>query len=152
MTELTRRELLAGAGVATGALVLGRPDRIEAGRTEAEYTAGNPLIGSESLKEGLARLSGERVNDTLLVEASEQHKLWIERFRDGRAEHNEESIAAALRLPVDELTEPIRVLNDLGFLEVVGATYKVPMLYRAGLNISQGKAFAPQEQALDDDE
>jgi hypothetical protein len=40
----------------------------------------------------------------------------------------------------------------LGFIEPVGATFKVPMLYRAGLNITQGKAFAPQERPSDEDE
>ena len=29
----------------------------------------------------------------------------------------------------------------MGFLEPVGANYKVPMLYRYGLGITQGKAF-----------
>jgi selenocysteine lyase/cysteine desulfurase len=39
MTELTRRELLAGAGIATGALVLGRPDRIEAAPDLTDWRA-----------------------------------------------------------------------------------------------------------------
>ncbi len=119
-------------------------------RTGTEYGR-RPLVGSEALKKGLARLSTERVQDTLLAEAGEEAALWIERFRDGRAEHNEDTLAAALG-PRDDLVEPVRILKDLGFLEPVGATYKVPMLYRAGLNITQGKAFAPQEAASDEDE
>lgn len=121
-------------------------------RAGTEYEPEHAVIGSEALKKGLARLSTERVNDTLLAEAGEQYALWIERFRDGRAEHNQETIATTLSRPTDELGEPLRILQDLGFLEPVGATYKVPMLYRAGLNISQGKAFAPQDAPLDEDE
>ena len=117
-------------------------------RTGTDYD-GRPLIGSEALKKGLARLSTERVQDTLLAEAGEEHALWIETFRDGRAEHNEETVAKTLGRGGDDLTEPIRILKDLGFLESVGTTFKVPMLYRAGLNITQGKAFAPQEEASD---
>jgi hypothetical protein len=30
---------------------------------------------------------------------------------------------------------------DIGFLEDIKDTYKVPTLYREGLNITQGKAF-----------
>jgi len=30
---------------------------------------------------------------------------------------------------------------DIGFFEPVGETYKIPFLYRAGLNVTQGKAF-----------
>jgi hypothetical protein len=120
-------------------------------RAATEYD-GQPLISSDALKKGLARLSTERVQDTLLAEAGEEHALWIERFRDGRAEHNQETIATTLGVDGDEVSGPVRVLKDLGFLEPVGATFKVPMLYRAGLNITQGKAFAPQEPASDENE
>jgi hypothetical protein len=121
-------------------------------RTDTEYVGGRPLIGSEALKKGLVRLSTERVQDTLLAEAGEEHALQIEKFRDGRAEHNQETIAATLGLDGGDVTEPVRVLKDLGFLEPVGATYKVPMLYRAGLNITQGKAFGSQDDAADDED
>lgn len=33
---------------------------------------------------------------------------------------------------------------ELGFLEKVGNTYKVPILYREGLAITQGKAFSAE--------
>jgi hypothetical protein len=120
-------------------------------RTGAQYE-GQPIIGSDALKKGLARLSTERVQDTLLAEAGEEAAIWIERFRDGRAEHNEETLAHTLGSSRDDLAEPVRILKALGFLEPVGATYKVPMLYRAGLNITQGKAFAPEEGPSDEDE
>jgi hypothetical protein len=40
---------------------------------------------------------------------------------------------------------------DLGFLEQAGATYKIPMLYRDGLRITQGKAFVSGEGANEDE-
>ena len=33
-----------------------------------------------------------------------------------------------------------------GFLEQVGASYKIPMLYRGGLRITQGKGFSQDEE------
>jgi hypothetical protein len=121
-------------------------------RSASEYAAERSLIGSDALKKGLARLSTERVQDTLLAEAGEEQAVWIERFRDGRAEHNQETIATTLGHAPEAVGEPIRMLKDLGFLEPIGATFKVPMLYRAGLNITQGKAFAPAEAPSDEDE
>lgn len=121
-------------------------------RSKTEYEPGHPIISSDALKKGLGRLSTERVQDTLLAEAGEEAALWIEKFRDGRAEHNRDTIAATVGRSPEDLAEPVRILKDLGFLEPIGATFKVPMLYRAGLNITQGKAFAPLEVASDEDE
>jgi hypothetical protein len=123
-------------------------------REGREYQAGQAIITSDALKRGLSRLSSERVEDTLLAEAGAEYSQWIERFRDGRAEHNEETISETLGLQSDETTRSIRVLRELGFLEQVGTTYKIPMLYRSGLNITQGKAFASgdEESAEDADE
>jgi hypothetical protein len=103
--------------------------------------AGPPIVSPDSLKRGLARLSDERVQDTLLAEAGDFAK-WIERFRSGKAEHNEQTLVALLGLERKQALEVIGVLMELGFLEKVGATYKIPILYRDGLNITQGKAFA----------
>jgi len=41
---------------------------------------------------------------------------------------------------------------DIGFLEDIKDTYKVPTLYREGLNITQGKAFDATADAEDEDE
>jgi len=121
-------------------------------RESREYNGGEPIIGSDALKRGLSRLSAERVEDTLLAEAGAEYSQWIERFRDGRAEHNQDTLAATLELDSGETARAIRVLRELGFLEQVGTTYKVPMLYRSGLNITQGKAFAPDETGIEDDD
>jgi hypothetical protein len=109
-------------------------------RDSNSYEPGTPMIGSDALKRGLESLSAERVNDTLLAEVGEYAK-WIEKFRDGKAEHNEDSLAATLGMPPDATRKAAKVLTEIGFLEQVGDNYKIPMLYRDGLNVTQGKAF-----------
>jgi len=121
------------------------------GATEYDPNAETGVIQSDAIKRGLAALSTERVEDTLLAEAGEYAPM-IERFRDGRAEHNEESIAETLGVNVEKARASIKPLVEIGFLEQTGETYKVPMLYRGGLSITQGKAFAPDEAVDDEDE
>jgi hypothetical protein len=119
--------------------------------TEFEPGSDGGVIRSDAIKRGLAALSSERVEDTLLAEAGNYAPL-IERFRDGRAEHNDESLSTALGVPLDDVRSTIKPLLELGFLEQTGTTYKVPMLYRGGLSITQGKAFAPDDEVDDEDE
>lgn len=97
------------------------------------------LIESDSIKKGLSRLSEMRVEDTLLAEAANLQE-YIERFRYGKAEHNLDTIQMILDL--DNFEETVQELVNIGFLEKTkSGTYKVPMLYRDGLKITQGKAF-----------
>lgn len=118
-------------------------------RNPREYVIGAAIISSDSIKRGLQALSNERVQDTLLAEAGDYAPV-IERFRNGKAEHNADSLAS-LGNSLDE----IKVLREIGFLEALGDTLKVPMLYRDGLNITQGKAFEDDEiggaEGSDDD-
>jgi hypothetical protein len=106
-------------------------------REPRDYEPGIPLLTSDALKRGLEALSAERVQDTLLAEAGEYADL-VERFRGGKAEHNLESLQ---RLLGADFEARLKLLRTLGFLEATGSNYKVPMIYRGGLNITQGKAF-----------
>jgi hypothetical protein len=108
-------------------------------RDQTEHQGG-ALLGPESFKKALTELSKARVEDTLLAEAGNM-SAYIERFRDGKAEHNETSLGRTLKQRGDELHSTIKFLTDIGFLEQVGSSYKIPMLYRDGLSITQGKAF-----------
>ncbi len=119
-------------------------------REKTDYTQ-VPVIPSDSLKLGLRALSKQRVEDTLLAEAGDQ-ALLVERFRGSKAEHNDESLGVQLGLKGDELKDAILFLRDIGFLEQVGVNYKIPMLYREGLGITQGKAFDPHAPVDEDDE
>ena len=40
-----------------------------------------------------------------------------------------------------EVRRMVGVLSEIGFLEADSDIYRVPHLYRAGLNIAHGKAF-----------
>jgi len=109
-------------------------------RDARPYEAGVPVIEGDSLRRALARLSAERVEDTLLAEAGDSASL-IERFRGSKAEHNAVSLAGLLGVAEAQVASAIKPLVELGFLEPIGESYKIPALYRDGLGITQGKAF-----------
>jgi hypothetical protein len=96
-----------------------------------------PLITAPALKKGLQELSDEKVRTTLLAE-NEDLAGAINAFRKQKAEQNSESLAKLLGKVWEPLVER---LVRIGFLEKTGETWKVPMLYRDGLEITQGAAF-----------
>lgn len=100
----------------------------------------DPIVEADSIKQSLRQLSEQRVQDTLLAEAGDLADD-IAEFREGKSEHNAESIREVLRERGD-VRAKIQGLLDLGFLEQFGQNFKIPMLYRDGLKITQGKAFA----------
>jgi hypothetical protein len=116
-------------------------------RSPREYAEGSSLLEAESLKRGQEALSNERVEDTLLAEAGVAAED-IESFRRGKAEHNRDTLRELLG---PDYEGKARLLQQLGFLEPIGVNYKVPMLYRYGLQITQGKAFSPQSEPDEDD-
>jgi hypothetical protein len=108
-------------------------------RLPREVTPDAEIIESDSLRLALTQLSETRVTDTLLAEAKNEVPL-IEKFRRGKAEHNKSSLAKLLGVKVENVHDKVRPLLHLGFIGEVGSNYKVPILYRAGLEITQGKA------------
>jgi Fic family protein len=124
-------------------------------RESRDYSEGTPLIEGDSLRRALTQLSTQRVQDTLLAEAAAYAKL-ISRFRDGKAEHNAESLSKLLEVDVAAVRSTIEPLLEIGFVETikgaVGETFKIPSLYRDGLNITQGKAFDAAGPDADEDE
>ncbi|HYO01834.1 MAG TPA: hypothetical protein VET27_08075 [Mycobacterium sp.] len=67
------------------------------------------LITGDALKKGLQALSEARVQDTLLAEAGDNAEL-IELFRNGKAEHNLETLSALLG---DDAVGKIELLKTL---------------------------------------
>ncbi len=110
-------------------------------RNPREFKDGVYLFEPDALKRGLEALSEKRVHDTLLAESGEIAQ-YIEAFKGSKAEHNKETIKRILGVTDEELERILDELKSIGFLEVVGENYKIPMLYRIGLNITQGKAFS----------
>ena len=98
-----------------------------------------PVLEAQSVKRAFSQLSEKRVQDTLLAEAGE-FAPFIARFREGKSEHNEQSLREIIR-ENEDFEKIIKGLLDLGFLEQEKNSFKIPMLYRSGLEIKQGKAF-----------
>ena len=117
-------------------------------RDSREFVASMPILEPDSIKKALVALSEQRVQDTLLAESGEYARR-IDAFKGGKADHNYETLAETLGLAGGELEEVVTELDAIGFVEKVGSSYKIPMLYRSGLEITQGKAFGQQEDAGD---
>jgi hypothetical protein len=130
---------------------ISRSEQIRADtRTPRNLDPQVPLISSDSIRRAHERLSEQRVEDTLFAEAGTEIAPLINRFRKAKSEHNVESLQSTLGLGDEPLKIAIRQLVEVGFLEQLRATWKVPMLYRDGLEVTQGKAFA-SEQSADSD-
>ncbi|WP_227284456.1 hypothetical protein [Boseongicola sp. H5] len=99
-----------------------------------------PIMEADAVKRAFTQLSEQRVQDTLLAEASDLAEI-IQRFRDGKSEHNPKTLRDAIG-DVPDYAHVVQSLVDIGFLEEFGQNHKIPMLYRDGLRIKQGKAFA----------
>lgn len=132
---------------------MAREEQLRAdGRVAREFNS-DPIITSDAIKKALERLSAQRVEDTLLAEAGAETAALIRKFRRAKAEQNLESLSAVLGLDGENLTAAIRSLIEVGFLEEIKISWKVPMLYRDGLEITQGKAFeAAATEPGDEDE
>ena len=95
------------------------------------------LISSHALKSGLSAMSTDKVRTTLIAENPKLENS-IRAFTKGKAEHNSESLMGLLG---NEWDSKVIDLERIGFLEKVGDVWKVPLLYRDGLEITQGAAF-----------
>lgn len=122
-------------------------------RTSRQWIKGTSLIDGDSLRAALEQLSKNRVQDTLLAESG-SYASQIQAFEGGKAEHDEASIAKYLKVEKDEVKTKIKPLLDLGFFEYIRntGTYKIPALYRSGLEITQGRAFDIGVQGVDEDD
>jgi hypothetical protein len=113
-------------------------------RTPREFSDGLPLMEADSVRKAHHLLSEIRVQDTLLAEAPDLVPL-IEKFRDKKAEQNTESLSDLLSVSEQDVRSTVKPLVEIGFLEEFGTSFKVPMLYREGLSITQGKASGPAD-------
>jgi hypothetical protein len=118
-------------------------------RSPTQFKNEEPLIAAQAVRSAHERLSEQRVQDTLLAESAKDTARMIERFRKSKSEHNLDTLASTLGLAGEQLNGAVRQLVEVGFLEPVGESWKVPMLYRDGLEVRQGKAFGA-DQAIDE--
>ncbi len=123
--------------------VMAQEERLRTERHKSrEYAINQPLIEAEALKIAAVNLSKQRIEDTLMAEYGEDVKTAIKAFQNSKAEHNEETLAGLFGVDIVAARLIATVLTDIGFLEKTRDSYKVPALYRPGLNITQGKAFS----------
>jgi hypothetical protein len=115
-----------------------------------EHAPGVPLIDADSVRKAHHLLSKDRVEDTLLSEAADLVPL-LEKFRNKKAEYDIASLCSLLCVSEEMCRNDVRKLRDIGFLEEVGNSFKVPMLYRDGFGITQGKANG-NDHGIDDDD
>lgn len=95
------------------------------------------LISSPAVKAGLTVMSKDKVRTTLIAENPKLENV-IRAFTKGKAEHNEESLTSLLG---ENWEKAINDLERIGLVEKVGEGWKIPLLYRDGLDITQGAAF-----------
>lgn len=120
-------------------------------RSSRIYSSESAIIEADSVRRAHRVLSEQRVQDTLLAEAADLAPT-IEKFRNGKAEHNPASLATLLGIPEATVRTAIKPLLEMGFLQEFGGTFKVPMLYRDGLEITQGKAFTSVSESADEED
>lgn len=92
------------------------------------YSAALPIIEADSIRRAHRVLSEQPVEETLLTEAAELAPA-IERFRHGKAGHNESSLANLLGVSESGVRSAVRPLLEVGFLEEIGASgsFKIPI-------------------------
>jgi len=111
------------------------------GRNSRTINRDGSLIMPESLRQALSRLSEQRVQDTLLAEVGPEISGYILKFTKEKADHDINTLGDLLSIEGDQLQYAIKQLVEVGFLEESKSSWKVPMLYRDGLGIKQGKAY-----------
>lgn len=133
-------------------VILAREEQIRAEtRTALQFQTNVHMIAPDSLRSAHTRLSRQRVEDTLLAESAVDTAKLIEKFRKSKSEHDLDTLAFTLALEGEPLQGAIRQLVEVGFLEALRESWKVPMLYRDGLDVRQGKAFSSDQSALTDE-
>lgn len=99
--------------------------------------ASEALISPAAVKSGLDLMSADKVRTALIAENPDLEKS-IRAFQRGKAEHNGDSLRTLLGGDWQSITED---LQRIGFIERVGESWKIPAIYRSGLEITQGAAF-----------
>jgi len=110
------------------------------------------LISGYAVKMGLQGLSKDKVATTLLAENPELSSS-ILLFRGKKAEQNAATLA---QLYGPDWSPIVEQLCRIGFLEKLPESWRVPTIYRDGLDVVQGSAFPKPKATIasegDDDE
>lgn len=96
----------------------------------------NYLISPTALKRALTTVSGDKLNTQVYAEYPNL-RLHIEQFRNGKAEHDENSLQILFG---SEWAKIVEQLISIGLITSLTSSWKIPFLYRDALNVTQGKA------------
>lgn len=107
-------------------------DEIKVKDNEAEF-----LIGASAMRKAYKAISKIKLTTQLYAEYPEYRK-WIEKFENGKSQHNEESLKEILGKHWKSRCEK---LVQVGFLEKMKGIWNIPFIYRPALHISQGKSY-----------
>jgi hypothetical protein len=118
--------------------------------TNREFESNVPLICEEILKKSVSGLSYQRFTDTLMAEYGSEVKTAIRAFQNSKAEHTEDSLMTLFKSPdIVQVRLIVQSLCEIGFLEKIGENYRVPLIYRSELGITQGKAYCNGNHHVD---
>lgn len=114
-----------------------RQNQIEEWMLDDKSNEVDYLIGASPIKKALVQVSKDKIQAQLFAEYPEL-RPYILKFKEGNAEHNNKTLRKILG---NKWKEIVRELTNIGFLEELHTTWKIPFIYRGGLNVRQGKAF-----------
>lgn len=126
-----------------------RSIQIEKWQTKGNEELATYLIGPEALTEAWNIVSDDKIQTQLYAEYKDLRDH-LEKFRKSRSEHNADSLGELLG---NDWKAILAELEFVGFIQKRGNTWKIPLLYRPGLEIIQGKAFTSEETSeVEEDE
>lgn len=95
------------------------------------------LIGPNAIKNAWSIVSKDKLEVQLYAEYPHL-KSYMLKFASGKAEHNATTLEKLLGSKWKEIVDE---LINIGFIERLSNSWKIPFIYRAALGITQGKAF-----------
>jgi hypothetical protein len=125
-----------------------RSIQLDKWETKGNEDSVNYLIGPEALTEAWQIVSQDKIKTQLFAEYKNLRD-YVQKFRKSKAEHNESSLEELLG---DDWRKIISSLEFIGFIQKRSNTWKIPLLYRPGLEVAQGKAFSIEQGDEEDDE
>ena len=93
------------------------------------------------MRSAFARLSQRRIEDTLMAEYGPDVQKIIKAFRNSKSDQSEDSLCTLFGVEPTFARDIATVLIEIGFFEQIGDIFRIPILYREGLNISKGRAY-----------
>jgi len=118
-------------------LLIDKARAYQLGEGEERRGGGDYLIGAAAIRKAYYTVSELKLSTQLYAEYPE-YRNWIEKFKNGKSTHNEETIKKILG---SQWKSRVEKLVYVGFLEEIKGGWNIPFIYRPALQIVQGKAY-----------